>query len=61
VWTCCEGQGDAEPCRQGKHLEVNNDTGSLGISESEESNGEEEEEDVSETESEKQRARHDYC
>jgi hypothetical protein len=64
-WTCCEGEGDAKPCRRGKHSEINKDTGSPGSSESEESTededeDEDEEESESESDSEKQRHRHNH-
>lgn len=43
TWSCCEGDADAEPCRKGRHSEVDRDTGSPGISSEGESEAEEEE------------------
>lgn len=49
TWSCCEGDADAEPCRKGRHSDVNNDDGYPGTSSGEESE-EEDEEDESEDE-----------
>ncbi|KAE9982047.1 hypothetical protein EG327_005979 [Venturia inaequalis] len=52
VWSCCEGDARARPCRRGRHSEVNNDNGEPGSSESEEEEEEEEEDEEEEEEEE---------